>query len=93
MNQEAKNALLNSELDMTVCLSNCTNNGMCFINQFGNYECRCFEGFSGSICATNQRPCSTNPCINNGDCQNILIENEYSFYCNCSYPYFGEKCE
>ena len=47
----------------------------------------------GRACQTDSRPCSSNPCLNNGTCSNI--NNDTSFECTCQNPnlFYGIYCE
>ena len=99
MNPEKQMQLL-STYDMTACMSNCSNNGVC---KFSNdkYSCECFPDFIGERCQTNSNPCSYYPCLNNATCneqlnvnQTILMNQKvWDFSCNCSQFYFGNRCQ
>lgn len=50
--------------------------------------------FTGATCATDLRPCSVNPCMNNGTCiQNITDITNPSYYCDCGQYYEGIFCQ
>ncbi len=86
--------LLAGTADITPCLANCSNTGTCVLDISGNYICLCFQNYTGINCEKNIRPCSSSPCMNNGEC----LEKEsstglYIFTCKCT-PYFhGTYCE
>lgn len=81
--------------DLNGCLLNCSNNGNCYkLNNF--YECICNEYFSGKSCDVDVRSCSSNPCLNDGICVNILntTKSSWEYKCNCTKGiYEGENCE
>lgn len=81
--------------DLSSCLVNCSNNGFCTVNTQSKFHCKCLQYFSGPTCNTDIRPCSSNPCINGGNCSNELndqgVFNGYN--CSCMYPYYGVNCE
>jgi hypothetical protein len=58
------------------------------------YICQCNQYRSGKACQTDTRPCSSNPCLNNGTCSN-LNNNDTSFECTCqnSNLFYGIYCE
>jgi hypothetical protein len=64
--------ILQSNNDMSSCLSNCSNKGICVLNSpMQKYLCECNEYFTGVSCQTDTRPCArTNKCLNNGTCIN-----------------------
>jgi len=77
--------------DLSACLSNCSNQGVCVFSSMGKYMCHCNQYSSGLSCQTDTRPCSSGPCLNNGICSNT--NNETSFQCDCSPLYSGINCE
>lgn len=81
--------------DLTGCLVNCSNHGLCSVNSQNQLVCACFGNFIGSSCQTDTRPCSANPCLNNGTCVEAYDSSskEYSYTCNCGEFHFGERCE
>ena len=94
--------MLKSKEDITPCLLNCSNNGICLF--IGNqYKCKCNSNFVGTNCEINKNPCLRNPCFNNGTCMvykepnnksNSSVEDQiYDFNCNCSRYYIGQYCE
>ena len=87
--------LLKSTIDSNVCLGNCSNNGLCDYSQTKNrLMCVCDLYFTGPECEFDIRPCSENPCLNEGICnQNLTNITDISFYCNCSQFYGGVYCE
>jgi hypothetical protein len=80
--------------DLSGCLENCSNQGFCVLNSLQQYICHCNEYKTGKACQYDLRPCSSNPCLNNGTCSNIMNNNESSFRCICqSNLYYGTFCE
>jgi hypothetical protein len=87
--------ILQSNNDISACLANCSNNGLCQLDpQTLKYICECNANFMGKSCQTDTRPCSqSNKCLNNGTCINSL--NLTSFKCQCPQngPFYGQYCE
>jgi hypothetical protein len=85
---------LQSNTDMSSCLNNCSNQGICKLDSLTqNYLCECNSNFMGKSCQTDVRPCNRwNPCLNNATCLNL---NSTSFECKCPSNglYYGEYCE
>ena len=96
--------LTSPKYDISNCVSNCSNQGLCKLNGV-KFECQCDLEFTGSKCETDLRPCSNNPCLNFIKCENIQngtqlnqdyqrYENYYpDFICSCKDNYFGKRCE
>jgi hypothetical protein len=86
--------ILQSNSDVSSCLSNCSNQGICKLSTSLTYICECNAHFMGKSCQTDKRPCSqVNKCLNNGTC--INSQDLTSFTCQCpeGSPYFGQYCE
>ena len=78
--------------DLSACLSNCSNQGICVFGFQNKYICQCNEFRTGVSCQSDTRPCSSGPCLNNGNCSNI--NNDTSFQCTCQNElYYGIYCE
>lgn len=83
-------AILNSTYDVSDCIVNCTNNGICKYSGNLTFVCVCNSNYAGRTCQVSTLPCSHNPCLNNATC----YENTTSYYCACSGPlYYGTNCE
>ena len=82
-----------SQYDLTSCLSNCSNQGVCSFDALTRqYICACNSGFMGRSCQTDQKPCSKAKCLNNGTCLNV--NNDTSYQCQCSSEiFYGEYCQ
>lgn len=86
--------LLAGNTDITPCLTNCSNNGRCVLDLSGNYSCLCFENYTGVKCEKDIRPCSSSPCINNGEClENQTLTNAYTYTCKCTPDFHGAYCQ
>ncbi|CAF0710218.1 unnamed protein product [Brachionus calyciflorus] len=81
---------LKSELDLYNCLLNCSNRGKCKISN-GKAYCLCKSYYIGDKCDIDRRKCSSNPCINNGTCEEFFEPSRYE--CKCNQFYFGDKCQ
>jgi hypothetical protein len=87
--------LLSSKLDLSDCLVNCTNNGLCQVSQ-DKLVCECNAGYMGNKCQATSSPCSYSPCLNNATCmdsvQNSTNATEYNCRCSSSL-YYGPQCQ
>jgi hypothetical protein len=81
--------------DLSGCLANCSNNGYCSVNTASKVVCTCLNGYSGSSCQTNLRPCSKGPCLNNGTCLEDYDQTsgDFSYNCSCALTYYGVYCQ
>ncbi|CAF1359940.1 unnamed protein product [Adineta steineri] len=66
--------------------ANCTNNN----NVPSGYSCICLNGFNGTYCEVDTRPCKPNTCWYNGSCSNRSNSN---FICECQDGWEGIHCE
>ena len=84
-------AILNSNYDLSDCIVNCSNHGLC--KYAGNYSfvCVCQQNYVGKTCQQNLLPCSHNPCLNNATCYQNASTDDY--FCECGALYFGANCE
>ncbi|CAF1029327.1 unnamed protein product, partial [Brachionus calyciflorus] len=87
--------ILTSRFDFNDCLLNCSNHGECiYDNLLDKFFCNCQENYYGSSCKLNVKPCSSNPCLNNGICLNVLTNNIFNYECQCSNQFYsGRNCE
>ncbi|XP_048418716.1 EGF-like repeat and discoidin I-like domain-containing protein 3 isoform X2 [Stegostoma tigrinum] len=72
----------------------CQNGGLCELmsrrgDVFGEYVCKCPTGFQGIHCQTNINDCSSQPCMNGGQC----VDLDADFSCDCPSPYVGKSCQ
>ncbi|XP_022079199.1 hyalin-like [Acanthaster planci] len=74
--------------------NNCTDNSNCIIDESGQAECRCREGFSGIPCE-NINECEVDkPCHTNADCKDLKPPEFFS--CTCKEGFYGDgidSCE
>ena len=85
--------ILTSNIDLSDCLSNCSNSSECKFVQ-DKFSCSCSTYYIGATCATDIRPCSSSPCLNNGTCiQNLTDLSSPTYYCDCGLLFNGENCE
>ncbi|CAF4191046.1 unnamed protein product, partial [Adineta steineri] len=70
----------------------CENNGTCINNNsiVDGYSCSCSQGFNGSNCEIDNRPCQSNTCWNNGICNQT---SDTTFECLCKPEWIGIHCE
>jgi hypothetical protein len=98
--------LLASNYDLSHCLLNCSNNGVCKFDLANNkFVCSCFSAFlSGASCQFDARPCASSPCLNNAACVDFTNAYGYNmssnfgtnsteFYCWCDKYHQGSYCE
>ena len=81
--------------DLTGCLSNCSNNGLCGLDQNNKFDCKCQEHFVGGSCQTDTRACSYFPCQNEGNCTEVVVpDSPNTFNCSCDPAlFYGTRCE
>jgi hypothetical protein len=86
--------ILQSNADISSCLSNCSNQGICKLSTNQTYICECNANFMGKSCQTDERPCSqANKCLNNGTCINSQDLTSSSCQCLENGPFYGQYCE
>lgn len=86
--------VLSSGIDVTDCLTMCSGRGKCVLSKPKKFSCLCNPGFIGSICQIDLNPCSSNPCLNNGICNEYFSNNSTRVYkCQCQRFYFGTNCQ
>jgi len=78
---------------MSDCLLNCSNHGECVLNVNEKFVCNCQPDFAGSSCNIDKRICSSQPCLNNGTCEDIIDDQTYSHNCTCAPLYYGTYCQ
>ena len=90
--QKVLTLLVSSQYDLSSCLSNCSNQGICSLDVLTQqYICSCNSGFIGKACQTDQRPCARSRCLNNATCLNLNVT---GYVCQCSSGiFFGEFCQ
>ena len=81
------------EKDLTGCLLNCSNNGICALNTNYQLVCVCNQFYSGSACSMDSRPCSSNPCQNNGNCTHNVETSMSAYVCSCPPLFYGRNCQ
>lgn len=86
--------LSNAVGSITGCLLKCSNKGFChYDSDTKQIGCTCNQYFTGSSCEHDIRPCSSYPCLYNGNCTNVFSQNLTSFTCECDNMYYGKYCE
>ena len=57
-------------------------------------RCECNQHYTSSTCNIDKRKCSSNPCLYNSTCTDIIDNlGTYSFNCSCAENYYGTYCE
>lgn len=84
------------------CVSSpCQNGGHCVELVNYQYQCQCYQGYSGSHCELDQSgthrsassACLSNPCGPQGVCNSMAPNSPIPYYCTCSNEaYFGTNC-
>jgi hypothetical protein len=78
--------------DLSSCLANCSNQGICILNSDQQFICQCNLFKTGTACQNDLRPCSSGPCLNGGICSDT--NNGTTFQCTCKdSTFFGTNCE
>ena len=86
--------ILQSNADVSSCLSNCSNQGICKLSNNQTYICECNANFMGKSCQSDKRPCSqSNKCLNNGTCVDSLDLTSSSCQCPENGLFYGKFCE
>ena len=79
---------------LTGCLLSCSHHGSCSSDSSTNkIGCKCDPYFSGDSCQYDTRPCQSSPCLNGGNCTDIMTQNSTLFTCKCGNVYYGTNCE
>jgi hypothetical protein len=94
-------SLLASSYDLSGCVVNCSNNGICgFDSTKNDYLCTCYSVYMiGNACQIDTRACSSSPCLHNGTCieysnmTQIEGSNSSLYYCLCDELHKGTNCE
>ena len=71
----------------------CQNKASCTSTGNGIYNCSCPVDFTGKNCSIKIVPCKSNPCLNNGICNDVYGRGPPMFQCKCLYEYYGRRCE
>ena len=66
--------------------------GVC-LNGLAGIRCSCRDGFSGPLCQSIQRECTTNPCLNQGSCIVRDGGRQKDYECRCRPGFVGTHCQ
>ncbi|KAL4229011.1 hypothetical protein ACF0H5_012049 [Mactra antiquata] len=66
----------------------CQNEARCVVPPDGQYRCYCPSGLTGPTCEVNIDECQSNPCKNNGTCEDIIN----GYICHCDLGWTGPSC-
>ncbi|CAF3990347.1 unnamed protein product [Adineta steineri] len=80
----------NVSVDLCQITNSCINNGTCVNTLSSSYTCTCMQGFTGSHCETDIRPCKPWTCLSYGLCNET---SSTTFQCECYPGYEGLNCE
>ncbi|CAF0821908.1 unnamed protein product [Adineta steineri] len=80
----------NVTVDLCQITNPCLNNGTCVNTLSSTYTCTCMQGFTGSHCETDIRPCKPWTCLSYGLCNET---SPTTFQCDCYPGYEGLNCE
>ncbi|XP_074606670.1 uncharacterized protein LOC141859710 [Acropora palmata] len=67
----------------------CKNGGSCEYHGNDVFSCKCPLGYSGRHCEIDVNECSSNPCLNDGTCIDLV----HGFNCTCPHNFTGIRCE
>ncbi|XP_023158448.1 protein crumbs isoform X2 [Ceratitis capitata] len=68
----------------------CQNGGLCILVDAYTPLCQCSLGYTGRLCEKEINECLPNPCLNNGDCHDLIG----GYECNCTNTGFeGNNCD
>ncbi|KAG7249096.1 hypothetical protein CRUP_014358 [Coryphaenoides rupestris] len=76
------------QMDVDECASTPCHNGAKCYDRPNGYECRCAEGYEGTLCESNTNNCQPDPC-HHGTCVDAIA----SYSCQCHAGYTGYRCE
>ncbi|CAF1444201.1 unnamed protein product [Adineta steineri] len=80
----------NVTVDLCQITNPCLNNGTCVNTLSSTYTCTCMQGFTGSHCEIDIRPCKPWTCLSYGLCNET---SPTTFQCDCYPGYEGLNCE
>ncbi|CAF1474163.1 unnamed protein product [Adineta steineri] len=80
----------NVTVDLCQITNPCLNNGSCINTLSSTYTCTCMQGFTGSHCEIDIRPCKPWTCLSYGLCNET---SPTTFQCECYPGYEGLNCE
>ena len=64
-----------------VCYQNpCEHDGVCELNGYKNFTCKCTPGYHGNRCQHEINACFGNPCHNEGKCQILDQKNLFGSF-------------
>ena len=87
------NSLFNTYTgDLSSCLANCSNQGICILNSNKQFMCQCNLFKTGAACQNDLKPCSSGPCLNGGICNDTINGTTFQFTCKENL-FFGIHCE
>lgn len=77
------------------CLLNCSGKGQCKPEGTSESKCVCLDNFKGDKCDVDLRPCKYRPCLNQGECEDVMDTslNYYDFKCKCKGSSTGKFCQ
>ena len=88
--------IMKNNIDLTNCLTNCSSNGKCRLNEYQSFVCECNDHYIGPRCQASSKPCASNPCLNGATCFNDFTNKTFKCQCmtkNDSLLFYGRNCE
>lgn len=58
------------------------------MDRFEDFECLCNTGYTGKTCIEEINECDSNPCKNQGSCNDLLGD----YKCECLNDFTGKNC-
>jgi len=78
-------------LDYDPCKNSKCQEGECVTDDGIKARCECRAGYTGKLCESDISECDSDPCQNDGVCDDSLMLDHYT--CKCPFEYHGVNCE
>jgi len=78
-------------IDFDPCKNNKCQEGDCVTDDGIKARCECKAGYTGTLCESDISECDSDPCQNDGVCDDSSMLDHYT--CTCPFEYHGINCE